>query len=69
MALLNNYDICPIPISYPQIVFLAVYVHFTLAIVGHQPVIGKERVMVSGSYPDKSTVTFSLAYISPSCLP
>ncbi|KAK6751356.1 hypothetical protein RB195_003003 [Necator americanus] len=47
LALLCNFDWVPVPIAYPQVVFLAVRSYFTLCLVSRQFIIGEKAMFHS----------------------
>ncbi|VDN52777.1 unnamed protein product [Dracunculus medinensis] len=42
LQMLCNYDWVPIPLAYPQLVFLAVYVYFAICLISRQFIVNKE---------------------------
>uniref|UniRef100_A0A0M3IKD3 Bestrophin homolog n=1 Tax=Ascaris lumbricoides TaxID=6252 RepID=A0A0M3IKD3_ASCLU len=55
--MLCNYDWVPIPLAYPQLVFLAVYVYFALCLISRQFIITERDA------PNKSTLVFLAVYV------
>ncbi|CAA97442.2 Bestrophin homolog 15 [Caenorhabditis elegans] len=65
LALLSNYDWVPIPLAYPQVVFLAVRSYFFMALIARQSVLldGKEPEQPSILYPTVPFVMSILQFI------
>uniref|UniRef100_A0A914S1J3 Bestrophin homolog n=1 Tax=Parascaris equorum TaxID=6256 RepID=A0A914S1J3_PAREQ len=56
--MLCNYDWVPIPLAYPQLVFLAVYVYFALCLISRQFIITERDA------PNKSTIDLTLPFMT-----
>uniref|UniRef100_A0A0N5AFL7 Bestrophin homolog n=1 Tax=Syphacia muris TaxID=451379 RepID=A0A0N5AFL7_9BILA len=63
IQMLCNYDWVPLPLAYPQLVFLAVYVYFGLSLICRQFIITERDA------PNKSNVGFLFQYIIDLTLP
>uniref|UniRef100_A0A1I7UNA6 Bestrophin homolog n=1 Tax=Caenorhabditis tropicalis TaxID=1561998 RepID=A0A1I7UNA6_9PELO len=65
LALLSNYDWVPIPLAYPQVVFLAVRSYFFMALIARQSVLldGKDPEQPSILYPVVPFVMSVLQFI------
>ncbi|CAI2351150.1 unnamed protein product [Caenorhabditis sp. 36 PRJEB53466] len=65
LALLSNYDWVPIPLAYPQVVFLAVRSYFFMALIARQSVLldGKPPEQPSILYPTVPFVMSVLQFI------
>ncbi|CAL2041178.1 hypothetical protein CAEBREN_31300 [Caenorhabditis brenneri] len=65
LALLSNYDWVPIPLAYPQVVFLAVRSYFFMALIARQSVLldGKDPEQPSILYPVVPFVMSILQFI------
>ncbi|ULT96911.1 hypothetical protein L3Y34_005026 [Caenorhabditis briggsae] len=65
LALLSNYDWVPIPLAYPQVVFLAVRSYFFMALIARQSVLldGKDPEQPSILYPIVPFVMSVLQFI------
>uniref|UniRef100_A0A8R1DIW9 Bestrophin homolog n=1 Tax=Caenorhabditis japonica TaxID=281687 RepID=A0A8R1DIW9_CAEJA len=65
LALLSNYDWVPIPLAYPQVVFLAVRSYFFMALIARQSVLldGKPPEQPSILYPTVPFVMSILQFI------
>ncbi|VDM91941.1 unnamed protein product [Litomosoides sigmodontis] len=58
LQILCNYDWVPIPLAYPQLVFLAVYVYFAICLISRQFIITERDV------PNKSNIDLLLPYVT-----
>uniref|UniRef100_A0A915AEA8 Bestrophin homolog n=2 Tax=Parascaris univalens TaxID=6257 RepID=A0A915AEA8_PARUN len=58
IQMLCNYDWVPIPLAYPQLVFLAVYVYFALCLISRQFIITERDA------PNKSTIDLTLPFMT-----
>ncbi|CAI5449276.1 unnamed protein product [Caenorhabditis angaria] len=52
LALLSNYDWVPIPLAYPQVVFLAVRSYFVMALIARQ------SVLLDGKPPEQASLLY-----------
>ncbi|VDM96753.1 unnamed protein product [Onchocerca ochengi] len=58
LQILCNYDWVPIPLAYPQLVFLAVYVYFAICLISRQFIITERDV------PNKSNIDLILPCVT-----
>ncbi|KHN78940.1 Uncharacterized protein Tcan_03627 [Toxocara canis] len=58
MQMLCNYDWVPIPLAYPQLVFLAVYVYFAICLISRQFIITERDA------PNKSIIDLTLPFMT-----